>query len=63
MRSLTFSMESILLQSFSSVNKAENEWMCVSCLCGLIDYLKSGGLAPSGVEPFLCSIPLLLLKL
>jgi len=27
---LTFSMESILLQSFSSINKSENEWLCVA---------------------------------
>lgn len=70
MRSLTFSMESILLQSFSSINKAENKWMCVSGILPvwsvfviLIDYLKSGGLAPSGVKTFLCSKSLLLLKL
>ncbi len=63
-------MESTLLQSFSSINKAENKWMCVSCILPvwsvfviLIDYLKSGGLAPSGVKTILCSKSLLHLKL
>lgn len=34
-----FSMESILLQSFSSINKAENEWMCESVFVSPIDDL------------------------